>query len=397
LRVLQIPPGFYSIPSKDRAAAIEEIVFELSNSLIKNKCEVFIIDIPVNAGKREGLLATIKEIPDIFPNQTNLSSFNFNLKTISFAFFCIPKIIQIVKRKKIEIIHTHYSYSALTTLIIGKLFKIPVIHTTHAHDMIMTFTIKNRIKGFAEYIVLKNADHIIAPTPSVKKKLIQNFHINEKKITIIYSGTSIREYKNFSRNDTYKNKIPVLNHVILCVGRYSARKNQVVLLKSVPKILKTEKKIKFIFIGPINEPEYFKSMKKYVDDQNLLEWVDLIGESTKERLIECYKKATLFVFPTTAEIQGMVLIEAMSFGIPVIASKIEPIIDISDLEESCIFLVNQNDPDEIADAILSLMKNPELCNLMSQKGIDLSSRFSWDQIAKQTMNLYNEIINKFPE
>ena len=126
MRVLQIPPGFYPIPSKNRAAAIEEIIFQLCNHLTRNNCDVFLIDIREDIIKREGLLATIKEVPDFFPNRKRSSSFYFHVKTILFAFLCIPKIIRLINNEKIDIIHTHYSYSALSILIIGKLFNIVV-------------------------------------------------------------------------------------------------------------------------------------------------------------------------------------------------------------------------------------------------------------------------------
>ena len=390
MKVIHIAPGVYPIPSRDKAAAIEEVIFQLSNHLIELGCQVYIIDIKTKQSQRNGGLANFREAWNL-PSQGTISHFLFTFKAVLFAFTSLPVLWHLLSHEKIVIIHTHYSYSAVTTAIFSKLKQgIHVVHTTHAHDLIMNPCLKNYLKGIPEIIVLKIADHIIAETPAVKRRLLSEFRINPAKISVIYSGPEQEKIKQFAstkgKNSSNSEKI------ILCVGRISKRKNQLAVVESIPEVLARHSDVKFIFAGPVNESDYLRLIQKFINERDISRWVKFTGEISKQKLFELYNSATIFVFLTLAEMQGLVLMEAMAFGLPVIASKIEPIVDISNLKPDSIITVNPNDPNEIAEAIILLLEDPSLRQLMSVKAKEVASSFSWEHTAKKTLRLYESLI-----
>jgi glycosyltransferase involved in cell wall biosynthesis len=390
MKVVHISPGVYPIPCKDRAAAIEEIILQLTNHLKKLGCDVYIIDIETDQCSRIGALAKFRVAPTFF-SEENINRIIFNFRALIFAFNCLPVLNHLLNEKKIDIIHTHYIYSAFTVIILNKLIRrVPVIHTTHAHDLIMTPSLKTWFKGFPEFVALKLADHIIAETPSVKDRLISYFGIGENKISIISSGVAIQICETPDKIERNKNLND--NIIILCVGRISKRKNQFAVIRSIPKVITRHTDIKFVFIGPIIDHNYFKSMQRFIDENDLASRIEFTGEISRSSLYELYKCADVFVFPTLAEIQGLVLIEAMAFGLPVIASKIEPIRDIADLRKDSIILIDPNDPDEIADNIILLIEDASKRNLMSIRSREIAESFSWDEVAHKTLKLYLSVL-----
>ena len=149
---------------------------------------------------------------------------------------------------------------------------------------------------------------------------------------------------------------------------------------------------KFIFVGPIEERPYFSILSKFVLDKNLSHAVEFAGEVSRERLYELYQKATVFALPTLYEMQALVVIEAMAFGVPVIASRIGPVEDTVKMEEGSAMLVDPNNPEEIAGAVIRVFENEALRRELSAKGEKLvSQRFTWGQIAAETLKLYDRL------
>ena len=390
MKIVHIAPGVYPIPSRDKATAIEEIIFQLANHLIKLGCKVFIIDIKAEPSQREGALAKFKEVKT-FSSHRRVKRCLFSFQAGFFAFTHLPVLWRLLGIEKMDIIHTHYSYSAVTAMMISRLRqRIPVVHTTHAHDLIMNPCLKNYLKGIPEIIALKMADGIIAETPAVKRRLISDFSIDRAKISVIYSGVEQEEIEQFVYAKQGSLHSP--NTIVLCVGRISKRKNQLSVVKAIPKVLARHRDVKFVFVGPFEELDYLRLMQTFINEKHLSPWVEFTGEVPKQKLFEFYNNATIFVFPTLAEIQGLVLIEAMAFGLPVIASNIEPIEDIANLKKQSIITINPNDPSALAEAIILLLKNPLLRKSMSINAKEIASTLSWEHIAERTLDLYEKIV-----
>ena len=183
---------------------------------------------------------------------------------------------------------------------------------------------------------------------------------------------------------------PVAN-TIFCVGTVSARKNQFSVVKAASKVIASHPEVKFVFAGPIAEDKYLQSINEFVAENNLSKWVEFTGEVTKEELYNLYGGAILFLFPSLAESQGLVLVEAMAFSLPVIASSIEPFVDVASREEGSAILVDPNNVDELAAAIIRVLEDSSLRQSISQKAKRVAGYYSWEQVATRTLALYEKL------
>lgn len=388
MKIVHIAPGVYPIPSRDKAAAIEEVIFQISNHLVELGCQVYIIDIKTTQSQRKGALAIFRETPNV-PPPAKVGRFLSFFKSILFAIMSIPVLWHLLKSEEIDIIHTHYTYSAITAMIVSRLRgHTPVIYTSHNPNLLTFSSKENTFKNIVEMVAIKLSDCVIALTPMVKRKLISDFGIQPAKICCLYNGYDPSEIEQYLHKDSSNSK----SNIILCVGRISIRKNQQTIVSAIPKVIARYPNVKFVFAGPIDESEYLKSMYKFIAKNHLSEWVEFTGEIPRDDLYKLYNKAIIFVFPTLAEMQPLVLIEAMAFGLPVIASKIEPIVDIANLKKDSIITVNPNDPNELDEAIILLLQDYSLRQSMSVKAKEIASTFSWEHTAKETLRLYKEII-----
>jgi glycosyltransferase involved in cell wall biosynthesis len=195
--------------------------------------------------------------------------------------FCLLKIF--CRNIKIMVYHHHFNYYTRTRL-------------------------SKYIHKFFELSFLKITDIIIIPSPYIKdemKKVLPNS--NSKYIEI---GFDLNPYFN-------KDKIKTNN--LLYVGTVNLRKG-IHHLIYLTKFLVGEKiNFHIDIVGSLSETQYVKSMQKMIYNYHLNEFITLWGRVDENELDILYKKADIFVFPSSHEGYGMVLIEALSYGLPVVA------------------------------------------------------------------------------
>jgi glycosyltransferase involved in cell wall biosynthesis len=374
MKVVQVATGIYPTPSSDRAAAIEKIVYELSLNLSKKGCDVHVIDIPSKKRKLNKIIFHEAHIGYF------ASMHHRNFSALAFSFFSVFTLLNIFKKTRVDVVHTHYPYSGLLCMLVCRLFRnVCHVHTTHNPYLVMY---ASSLKRFSEVIALKYSNHIVAETFTVKEQLVYRFKIPSEKITIIPSGVE--------EPVVMQNTFGSSESIILSVGRISSRKNQLTLVKAIPHILATHPKVKFIFAGPIEDKLYFQKIIDFIERRNISRFVEFTGEIPREKLNALYNQATIFAFPTIAEIQGLVLLEAMSYGLPVIASRIGPIMDIAGKFPNSALLVDQ-DSESFAKSINKLLDDNALRFELSQNARKLASAFSWNAVASRILVLYGQL------
>lgn len=387
IRVVHVATGAIPVASTGMGST-EQCVFYETKYLAQYGCRIWVIDVKANIPERRKTGVEFEEVwnPPI-PN----SGLWLYLRRFIFSFLSIVKLIRLVRKEKIDVIHTRNQFSAFPILVMRKLLRwhIPQVHTAHNHDIVMNPSLKSKIEHFQDFLVLKKADLIIAPTLAGKKQLISRFNIDPTRIAQIYHGVdleSIEEFKHkFPRKEVDK------TFIILCVGIVTERKNQLRLVQSIPHILKVCSNVKFLFVGPIVNKHYFAKIHKFIVRNNLSSYVEFKGNVSKEELFSLYHNATLFALPTLRETQGLVFVEAMAFGLPIVASKIGP---VKEVVEECALLINPYSVEEIAQAISLLLTNPSLRQKLSSKAQEKVKEFDWKEISKQLFLLYGALLNK---
>ena len=227
--------------------------------------------------------------------------------------------------------------------------------------------------------ILKNANKVSAVSDSCAYELKKYYGI--ENVSVVNNGVDTNLFIPSSRkhNEGY----------ILYVGALMANKGLADLIRCAKYVCKNYPDIRFIIIG--NGP-----LKKYLENLvgtlNLGKNVFFKGYALRDELIKYYQNSKVFVLPSYHEGLPTVLLEAMSCGIPVIATKVPGISEVV-IPGKTGLLVPPKDPEILSRAIMSLLNDHRLCENMAKNGRDRAVRFyDWKIIADRFEALYEEVV-----
>ncbi len=170
-------------------------------------------------------------------------------------------------------------------------------------------------------------------------------------------------------------KLPQKSHNypinILCVGNIRKNKGQIYLLKAMKDF---HLGFKIIFVGLIKEKAYMEKLREYAFKEALYNKIEFAGFLSGEQLIEEYEKADIFVAPTLKEGFGMAVLEAMSYGLPVVASNVGAIPEIVSHKETGLLMEPEN-VSQLTHAIQLLIKNNELSRYLATNAVKCARDF----------------------
>ena len=321
----------------------------------------------------------------ILPNlkRSNLAKLQFPLLFLSELFYAI----KIIKKEKIDIIHSHWIIpSGLVGSILKRTYRKPHITTAHAGDV---FTIRNsKILSKIGSFVFKNSDKITANSNYTKNAITSIEDKIKDIVEIIPMGvdTSLFHPKHATGlRDDFE-----AEYLILSVGRLVEKKGVKYLIMAMKDVIKEFPNAKLIICGAGPEEENLENLTKKL---NLKENVIFVGYIKNSDLPKYYTSSDIFILPSIkvkggdTEGLGVVLLEAMACGTPVIGSNTGGITDIIKHGESG-FLVKPKDPEDIAEKIIVLLSNKELQQKFSEEGLKIvRERFSWNVIVKKFVKI----------
>lgn len=310
------------------------------------------------------------------------------LAKIQVPVFLIAEFVaawRILAKEKPQIIHAHWTVpSGIIAVVLGKLFNIPVVVTAHAADV---FT-NNLIMRWCNLLVIKYASFITVNSQATKKALV-DYRTTTTPISIIPMGVDVKVFK-YKRNKRILNT----NKIILFVGRLEEKKGIIYLLEAFSQVLQTEPLAHLLIIGQGSQEHELRelSQKMRLDAQ-----ITFMGEVSNKKLPLYYSLADVFVAPSIrdkdgdTEGLGVVILEAMACGIPVVASRIGGITDIIEHNKNGLLIAPKNIA-QLASAIIQLLKEKGLGGrLTTNARAGIEQIFDWRVIARQFEGIYEQI------
>ncbi|MBA64830.1 MAG: glycosyl transferase family 1 [Candidatus Marinimicrobia bacterium] len=304
-----------------------------------------------------------------------------------FIFFELLFSIKVILKTKSNVIHSHWIIpQGLIGALCSAIFNIKHITTIHGSDINMikkSFFLKILCKG-----IFYKTDYITVNS-SFTKSLLNDFidKKNKQKIKTIPMGIDSNRFYP-SDNAKLKNEDNDEN-ILLFVGRLIDWKGVKYLVQAMPRILNAFPKTKLKVIG--EGPEKSK-LKKLILKLNLKKNISLLGEIENTKIKYYYSKSDIFIIPSImvnghTEGLGVVTVEAMACGIPVIGSNVGGIPDVIRNNFNG-YLVPQKSSSILAEKIIDLISNPELKNTFGKNGIKtVKEKFTWSVISKKFIEI----------
>lgn len=255
-----------------------------------------------------------------------------------------------------------------------------------------TFKWQNRVYlNFIVPLSIKNADKIIAVSKNTKEDLIREYNVNKDKIKVIYNGLDDK-YKIIDdkvKLDSVKTKYNLPNDYILYLGNLEPRKNIVNLIKAYSLYKSKSNNIKLVIAG--GKGWLYEDIFSLVKEKKLEKDVIFTGYVDEEDIVALYNAANLFVYPSLYEGFGLPPLESMACGTPVITSNVS---SLPEVVGNAAITVDPYNIKELSEKINKILSNKDLQNKMIQRGIERAKQFTWDKTARETIKVYEDVLNK---
>ena len=306
---------------------------------------------------------------------------------------------QAITAFKPDIIHLHHPFVlSLPAIMYAAKLRIPkvlTIHTQYERYAYYVSPIPHVITNEAIRRIIFNlsdkVDIITTPSQSMKD-LIGNYKI-KKEVAVIPNAIDIDLFREKDEQEIAllrkELQISPDDIVILYLGRVSLEKNIDKIIKALAII--RDKKIdnfKFIVVG---DGTAVKQLNSLADSLGLTEKVKFVGAIEREKVRYYYQIGDIFSFSSTSETFGMVIIEALASGLPVLAVKAPGAVDI--ITDGLDGILVEDDVYQFAEQLENLIKNRELRQELSSNALQTVKRYSSDTISDQVLTLYEKLLS----
>lgn len=314
-----------------------------------------------------------------------------------------------------QILFPFYIWREKLDLMFFPHFNVPILtpkkYIITIHDLILTKfpTVRAttlspwlyRIKDLAYRITIRlavwRAKKIIAVSEYTKKDLIDNFRLDEKKITVTYEGVANLSKNRDSlfaeklNNNQVLEKYKISKPFLMYVGNSYPHKNLDGLVDIFPEILRQYPDMKLILVG--KEDYFYARIKKYTESKGLYQKDDnnskiIFPDYVPDKDLEIlFKNAVAYVFPSKYEGFGLPPMEAMAKGCPVVSSNASCLPEI--LGEAAIYFDPENKNEMIAQ-INKIITDENLRAELIKKGYEQAKKYNWWECARLTLGVIDE-------
>jgi D-inositol-3-phosphate glycosyltransferase len=305
---------------------------------------------------------------------------------------------------KYKLVHSNYWHSSWIGMQLQKIQGTQQIHTYHSLGAVKYNTIDNiplmaSQRLAVEKEVLETAQTIVATSPQEQQHM-RSLVSSQGKIEIIPCGTDIHRFGSIDRQAARLNLgIAPETKLVFYVGRFDPRKGIETLVRAVNESqFRGDKNLKLI-IGGGSTPGNSDGMErdrieKIINELGMNEFTILPGRLSQEILPTYYAAADVCVVPSHYEPFGLVAIEAMASGTPVVASDVGGL-QFTVVPEVTGLLAPPKDVATFSAAIDRILANPQWRDELGNAGRKrVESKFSWDGVASQLSQLYTQVLQQ---
>jgi glycosyltransferase involved in cell wall biosynthesis len=289
--------------------------------------------------------------------------------------FILAQAIAILRfSKDCDIIHANWSLSAFSTWLSKPFHRKPYVVTVHGSDIFKGSSIP--VVSTLTRICLNSAHHIIAVSSALQQALI-TLGVDLEKITVISNGVNL---------DTFHPSNDPPGDNILFVGNLAESKGIEYLIKAMPGILQRLPGYRLTIIGDGPKRQDLEHLARSLEIQAS---IDFLGSLPQPVVGEWMRKSKIFVLPSLNEGFGIVLLEALASGLPVVGTEVGGIKDIILPEVGA--LVPPANPERLASAILNILADEDRYKSIRSFAVQyVTARYTWKSKVQEIVGIYRQ-------
>ena len=292
-----------------------------------------------------------------------------------------------------DVVHTHTWYVGLGGMLVQAIHGLPLVVTLHSLEPLRPWKADQLGTGYlvsswAERLAVERADRVIAVSAQMRADILANFRVEPERVVVLHNGVDAKAFTRTERREAL-DRHGVREPYALFVGRISEQKGIFQLLEAARQLPEGVQLV--LCASSPDTPELLTRLQTAVSGRPEIRWINAM--LPVEEVVQIYSHAAVFVCPSVYEPFGIINLEAMACGTPVVASRVGGIPEVvADGETG--WLVEPGDPAALAQALRIALADPQRARRMGEAGRRrVEAHFSWDRIAALTMDVYQQAID----
>jgi glycosyltransferase involved in cell wall biosynthesis len=242
---------------------------------------------------------------------------------------------------------------------------------------------------------LRAADRVIAVSEHIAEQAVE-LGVDSRRVHVIHSGVDTRQFQPRDRFAA-RQRIRIKDdaRLVLFVGNLEPRKQVDVLLQAMAQVRDQIPSVQLLVVGSgesAGDQDQTRRLQQLCLDLAVRDIVRFTGRVSEEQLLDAYASADVFALPSSSEAQGIVALEAMSCGLPVVATAVGGLIGTIEHERTG-YLVPPGDARALAESLARVLaSSDERASVGAAARQAVMTRFAWSRTVEQTIEVYREAV-----
>ncbi|GAB4581312.1 MAG: glycosyltransferase family 4 protein [Anaerolineales bacterium] len=308
-----------------------------------------------------------------------------------------PFVDRLLPSLKLDVIHTHHPFLlGQTAANKAEELGLPLIFTFHTRyrQYVHYFPLpQETVQEFLRDAVdiwmgefMQKCHHLVVPSESIKLQMKEEYGI-ERGVTVIPTGIDLRPYEQADGQAIRAARGWGNDQVIISVGRLAPEKNWKTLLEAIAQLVLSRPAVRLALIG---DGPSLEELKNLAQELGIAQNVEFVGIVPFQDIPRYLKAADLFAFASTSETQGLVTIEALAAGLPVVAVDATGTRDV--IRNGQDGLLTDNTPESLARAIARLLENKTLYQFFKNAALNRAKDFDLMTQSQRLLAVYTQAI-----
>ena len=305
------------------------------------------------------------------------------------------------ERVRYDLVHSHYWLSGLAGLDLARRWNVPLVHMFHTLGAIKNAVARGsndtepEERLAAEIRIAKEADRIVASNLVERADLAWHLGADPGRVAVIPCGVDVELFRPRPTAPARARLGLDAEHVLLFVGRLTPIKGLETLLRAL-SVLRADglsaARLRLLVVGGTKGEEAGSGhLRRLAHDLGIGDWVDFRGPQPQGVLTDYYGAADVCLIPSRYESFGMVALEAMASGVPVVASRAGGLA-VTVQDGATGRLVAEGDVSALAQAVAGLLADEPARHALGVRAVEWARRFAWPSVGRSLADLYAEML-----